>query len=151
MIVEVARRRDATGEVTHRSVQGLFLLLGAEARDWLPSTVALDDRGFVLTGRDIPRERWVSDRPPETLATTVPGIFAVGDPRRLVTGRRSQRRGCLRRAPHPLTSSKRPADKGDAGDERALLLAPSLSARCRTGRTSRRWLLVDALPRVMER
>ena len=73
-------RDTATGEVTHRSVQGLFLLLGAEPHsDWLPDTVALDDRGFVLTGRDIPRERWANGRPPETLATTVPGIFAVGD------------------------------------------------------------------------
>ena len=35
---------------------GLFLLLGADpACDWLPAEVALDDRGFVLTGRDIPR------------------------------------------------------------------------------------------------
>ncbi|MDF1604754.1 FAD-dependent oxidoreductase [Nocardioides sp. YIM 152315] len=61
---------------------GLFLLLGAEPHcDWLPREVARDDRGFVLTGRDVPRELWVDDLPPESLATTAPGIFAAGDVR----------------------------------------------------------------------
>ena len=65
----------ATGEVTHRSVQGLFLLLGAEPPRLATHTVALDDRGFVLTGRDIPRERWATaDRPrpspPPSLASS---------------------------------------------------------------------------------
>ncbi len=36
---------------------------------------------FVLTGRDIPREQWLEDVPPEDLATTVPGIFCGGDVR----------------------------------------------------------------------
>lgn len=45
----------------------------------MPDTVLRDERGFVLTGRDIPREQWVEDVPPEDLATTVPGIFAGGD------------------------------------------------------------------------
>ena len=60
--------------------RGLFLLLGAAPEcGWLPETVLLDEKGFVLTGRDIPRERWVGDVPPEDLATTVPGIFCGGD------------------------------------------------------------------------
>ena len=71
-----------TGERTDRTAGGLFLLLGASPHaDWLPSEVAVDDRGFVLTGRDIPREQWVDDIPPANLATTVPGVFAVGDVR----------------------------------------------------------------------
>ena len=41
--------------------------------------VLADERGFVLTGRDIPREGWLEDVPPEDLATTLPGVFAGGD------------------------------------------------------------------------
>ncbi|MDO9377751.1 MAG: FAD-dependent oxidoreductase [Nocardioidaceae bacterium] len=60
--------------------QGLFLLLGAEPHcEWLPPSVARDRRGFVLTGRDVPQDRWVDGLPPANLATTVPGVFAVGD------------------------------------------------------------------------
>jgi thioredoxin reductase (NADPH) len=60
--------------------RGLFLLLGAEPRcDWLPPDLARDKHRFVLTGRDVPRDKWVDDLPPANLATTVPGIFAAGD------------------------------------------------------------------------
>lgn len=59
---------------------GLFLLLGADpCSEWLPPVIALDDRGFVLTGREVPKGRWLGDRPPAALETTVPGIFAAGD------------------------------------------------------------------------
>ena len=59
---------------------GLFLLLGAEPGcDWLPEEVARDDNGFVLTGRDVPKELWVGGLPPAPLETTVPGVFAAGD------------------------------------------------------------------------
>ena len=79
---------------------GLFLLLGAEPHcDWLPAAVARDERGFVLTGRDVPRDRWADGLPPENLATTVPGIFAAGDIRAGLdeAGRLGERRGRLRR------------------------------------------------------
>jgi thioredoxin reductase (NADPH) len=73
-------RDTTTGEVVRRNAGGLFLLLGAEPHcDWLPEAVVLDERGFVLTGRDVPKEHWTDGLPPENLATTVPGIFAVGD------------------------------------------------------------------------
>ena len=74
-------RVTTTGAVTRRNAEGLFLLLGAEPHcDWLPPTVATDERGFVLTGRDVPREHWIDDAvPPGNLTTSVPGIFAVGD------------------------------------------------------------------------
>jgi thioredoxin reductase (NADPH) len=69
-----------TGEQEKVPAYGLFLLLGAEPNcDWLPPTVCRDERGFVLTGRDVPRDWWTDGLPPENLATTVPGIFAAGD------------------------------------------------------------------------
>ena len=71
-----------TGQVDRVPAYGLFLLLGAEPHcDWLPPEVARDERGFVLTGRDVPRDRWHDGLPPENLATTVPGVFAAGDVR----------------------------------------------------------------------
>ena len=70
----------ADGSVERLEADGLFLLLGADPHcDWLPDEVALDQRGFVLTGRDVDQAAWQDGIPPDELATTVPGIFAVGD------------------------------------------------------------------------
>jgi thioredoxin reductase (NADPH) len=52
----------------------LFLFLGAApCTDWLGSTVARDDHGFVLTGADAGAT--------EALETSVAGVFAAGDAR----------------------------------------------------------------------
>jgi len=60
----------------------LLLLLGAEpCATWLPGEVAQDEHGFVLVGRDVPPESWVDGLPPAALATSLPGVFAVGDVR----------------------------------------------------------------------
>ena len=73
---------DVVGQRRTVAVAGLFLLLGAEPHcHWLPDAVARDERGFVLTGRDVPRELWDGDVPPANLATSAPGVFAVGDVR----------------------------------------------------------------------
>jgi thioredoxin reductase (NADPH) len=59
---------------------GLFLLLGADPQgEWLPQEVVRDAAGFVCTGRDVPMALWRDGRPPASLETTVPGIFAAGD------------------------------------------------------------------------
>ena len=69
-----------TGARERVEARGLFLLLGAAPEcGWLPDAVLRDERGFVLTGRDVPTEHWADGVPPEDLATTVPGIFAGGD------------------------------------------------------------------------
>jgi thioredoxin reductase (NADPH) len=69
-----------TGGRHRREVRGLFLLLGAEPHcEWLPPEVARDEKGYVLTGRDVPQDEWLDGVPPPELATTVPGIFAAGD------------------------------------------------------------------------
>ncbi|MFL6155594.1 MAG: FAD-dependent oxidoreductase [Marmoricola sp.] len=71
-----------TGEETRREVGGLFLLLGADPGcAWLPEDICRDERGFVLTGRDIPKRLWPGGTPPANLETAVPGIFAAGDVR----------------------------------------------------------------------
>jgi thioredoxin reductase (NADPH) len=71
-----------TGSESRREVAGLFLLIGAEPHcDWVPAAVCLDERGFVLTGRDIPKQLWRDGVPPADLATSVPGVFAAGDVR----------------------------------------------------------------------
>ncbi len=71
-----------TGERTRVPAYGLFLLLGAEPHcDWIPGGIARDERGFVLTGRDVPKQHWVDGLPPAELATTVPGVFCAGDVR----------------------------------------------------------------------
>ncbi|MGO4256104.1 FAD-dependent oxidoreductase [Marmoricola sp. RAF53] len=71
-----------TGEESRREIGGLFLLLGADPGcGWLPDDICRDERGFVLTGRDIPKHLWKGGTPPANLETAVPGIFAAGDVR----------------------------------------------------------------------
>ena len=71
-----------TGAKQRVDAEGLFLLIGAAPHcEWLPDGIALDNRGFILTGIDTPRETWVDGIPPAALETTIPGVFAVGDTR----------------------------------------------------------------------
>jgi thioredoxin reductase (NADPH) len=70
--------RTRVEERVHAS--GLFLLIGAAPHcEWLGDDVLRDEHGFVLTGRDVPTDHWTDHLPPENLATSVPGVFAVGD------------------------------------------------------------------------
>ena len=72
----------ATGLREDVATAALFVMIGAEPRtEWLGDTIRRDDRGFVLTGRDVPREGWTSDRPPLPFETSTPGVFAAGDVR----------------------------------------------------------------------
>jgi thioredoxin reductase (NADPH) len=65
----------------------LFLMIGAEPHtDWLPDAIERDERGFLLTGRDLTRQEgaatsWPLERAPLLLETSMPGVFAVGDVR----------------------------------------------------------------------
>jgi thioredoxin reductase (NADPH) len=81
---EVSVENNQTGEWSTIPARALFVFIGAEPHsDWLGGQVALDGRGFVLTGptaataasdtwRDLGRE-------PLVLETSLPGVFAVGD------------------------------------------------------------------------
>jgi thioredoxin reductase (NADPH) len=65
----------------------MFVFIGALPQSQIvKDLVMLDNKGFILTGRDLlkdgklPRE-WPLDRDPYLLETSVPGIFAAGDVR----------------------------------------------------------------------
>ena len=78
---------DPTGTIRTVPASALFIFIGAEPRTgWLDGVVDRDERGFLLTGRDLLREGkppkgWPVDRDPGLLETNIPGIFAVGDVR----------------------------------------------------------------------
>jgi thioredoxin reductase (NADPH) len=76
-------RNGASGELTRLDSGGLFIFIGADAEtSWLPPEIALDGKGYVLTGADVGATgRWELDRDPYLLETSVPGIFACGDVR----------------------------------------------------------------------
>ncbi|MBW6424309.1 FAD-dependent oxidoreductase [Rhizobium sp. XQZ8] len=58
-------------------IRHLFLFIGADPNTaWIASPVAVDDKGFVLTGRPDP-----GGRPVLPLETSSAGVFAIGDAR----------------------------------------------------------------------
>jgi thioredoxin reductase (NADPH) len=65
----------------------VFLFIGAAPMtDWLPATVAKDERGFLKTGsalghRELVKARWLLERMPTTYETSLPRVYAVGDVR----------------------------------------------------------------------
>ena len=68
----------------------VFVFIGAQPRtDWLPPSIAVDSKGFILTGADAAQsDRWpLTDREPCTVETTCPGVFAAGDVRSDTTKR----------------------------------------------------------------
>ena len=76
-ILEAVRwRLGATGQEVRRPIHHLFLFIGADPNtDWLAgSGVALDAKGFVLTGAD-------AGGPHHALETSQSGVFAIGDVR----------------------------------------------------------------------
>jgi thioredoxin reductase (NADPH) len=78
-LTEITTTDRNTGIPTRHECAGLFLFIGAVPfTDWLHDTVALDAKGFVLTGSD------VSDTnrgTPLLFETSRPGVFAAGDVR----------------------------------------------------------------------
>jgi thioredoxin reductase (NADPH) len=80
---ELVLRDAATGERHTVAADGLFAMIGADPRtDWLPPELARDERGFLMTGADVPGTgRWPLEREPLLLETSMPGVFAAGDVR----------------------------------------------------------------------
>ena len=65
----------------------MFVMTGAAPNThWLQGCVSLDDDGFVRTGSDLNAQeltgrRWPLQRPPHSMETSLPGVFAAGDVR----------------------------------------------------------------------
>jgi thioredoxin reductase (NADPH) len=75
-------RHNPSGEVYETPARGLFIFIGAAPRtDWLPPEIARDEKGFILTGPDLPPKSWPLERDPFLLETSVPGVFVAGDVR----------------------------------------------------------------------
>jgi thioredoxin reductase (NADPH) len=75
-----------SGEVVTHAIRHVFVMAGASPEtSWLSGCLALDNKGFILTGRDLETALapvpWSLSRPPYMLETSLPGVFVVGDAR----------------------------------------------------------------------
>jgi thioredoxin reductase (NADPH) len=89
--VSGVRLRDVgNGDSRALACSAVFVFIGAHPRtDWLPPSIAVDAKGFIVTGADAAHSgRWpLSDREPCVVETTCPGVFAAGDVRSNTTKR----------------------------------------------------------------
>ena len=75
-------RNVKTDETEVVPAEALFVFIGAAPEtEWLEGAVARDEKGYVLTGRRLPKEAWTLGREPGVLETAMPGVFAAGDVR----------------------------------------------------------------------
>jgi thioredoxin reductase (NADPH) len=83
----VTLRDSKTGDSRTLDAAAMFIFVGARPRtEMVAGFVELDEKGYVLTGPDLPRvdrrpRGWTLDRDPFLFETNVPGIFAAGDAR----------------------------------------------------------------------
>jgi thioredoxin reductase (NADPH) len=75
--------RDRTTGATHTcAMRHLFLFIGADPNAaWLENCVAVDQKGFIVTGGDCPHFADAARRGALPLETSMPGAFAIGDVR----------------------------------------------------------------------
>ena len=77
-----------TGLLRELAAHAVFVFIGARpATGWLGDTLALDERGYVLTGTEAAGSWHHPARRPFPLETAWPGVFAIGDVRSASTKR----------------------------------------------------------------
>ncbi|MFK7792091.1 MAG: NAD(P)/FAD-dependent oxidoreductase [Devosiaceae bacterium] len=70
-VVHIKNRQ--TGEIKTIDSKALFIMIGAAPNtEWLDGQIGLDEKGFIKTGADVSLET-------QGYATSLPGIYAVGD------------------------------------------------------------------------
>jgi thioredoxin reductase (NADPH) len=82
--LEAVVLRNRKTDLRHElEVKALFIFIGASPHtDWLRGAVAMDDKCFIRTGRDLQGEdlaAYPDGERPLFLETSRPGVFAVGD------------------------------------------------------------------------
>jgi thioredoxin reductase (NADPH) len=71
-----------SGKLWDYPLRHLFLFIGADPNgDWLAKRVAVDGKGFVITGNGFAPTDEPINRAPLPLETSVAGVFAIGDVR----------------------------------------------------------------------
>ncbi|HYB54290.1 MAG TPA: FAD-dependent oxidoreductase [Thermoanaerobaculia bacterium] len=84
---KIVIRDIAGGAEREVDAAAIFIFIGARPRsEMMAGLLELDEKGFVLTGPDLPRDNgrprgWTLDRDPFLFETNVPGVFAAGDVR----------------------------------------------------------------------
>jgi thioredoxin reductase (NADPH) len=87
VIERITLKNSNTGEEIIVPAKALFIYIGAKpGTRWLHDTVLKDEKGFIITGRELMQEKtfhkhWKLDREPFLPEASVPGIFASGDVR----------------------------------------------------------------------
>jgi thioredoxin reductase (NADPH) len=95
------------------AIRHVFLMTGAvPSTHWLQGCIALNDKGFVLTGPDVTlaeRTRQAGAWQPQSFETNRPGIFAVGDVRcgsvKRVAAAVGEGSGCVQQVHQALRSA----------------------------------------------
>ena len=87
ILEKITLKNSKTGEENTVPAKALFIYIGAKpSTSWLNDIVLKDEKGFIITGNDLVKEKafntfWKLERKPLMPETNVPGIFAAGDVR----------------------------------------------------------------------